>query len=207
MMSGTKTLEQASKAYSSADIYRDRGLVTFATLPADAVAARPEYHFTTEFGRATGLRFRFSGPQVCVELSAPKEGPIELTGAGFGGGTIDEAIARLTGITFGAAHVIPRLLLPELLGGHSILEPESSEEAGEEMVDGQPCAVVRAISGQRITTIWIGLSDFSIRQLARPDVAQDERVIALMNARGHYLGPNVSSVASITYTPAFERKA
>ena len=77
------------------------------------------------------------------------------------------AIARLTGISGGAASLIPGLLRPDLAGPASLLDLQDLEEGGHEPIDGTDCVRISGRQAMAEMTLWLGSSDFMLRRVRR----------------------------------------
>jgi hypothetical protein len=76
------------------------------------------------------------------------------------------AIAGATGVSAGAAHTVPRLLMPEI-EGFSLGDLESPALAGVETVEGVPCHHIVGTNrclGQM--HLWVGIQDHLVRKVA-----------------------------------------
>ncbi len=117
-------LRAVGERYAGLASYRDHGRVR---RPGDAAAI---VQFRTRFARPTGLHFEFTRAGRTESINGPITDPDALIGD----------LAGLTGVSLGAAHTIPALLLPEgnqeswsllqLKAVHLIAPPPSQATAG-----------------------------------------------------------------------------
>lgn len=132
MLDGRAVLQKARHVYESCAFYCDEGqtfinralMGVFATVYRRAEAFI-EFSFTSQggYGTTAGMRYRYAAIQGrLVHFEAPdllgSRNPIQLR----------SAVAQLAGVTFGAAHALPRLLVPAI-GGADPWPPDSAEVA------------------------------------------------------------------------------
>jgi hypothetical protein len=150
-MNAAEILQQLRRAYAATPAYRDRGRVIFARGAADA-GTTIVGEFQTTFARSRGFAFEYReipsvdpnrDPSASRRYAVRVEQGTIVDARGFDPpGSVSQAIARLTGITFGAAHAALRLLLPDAIGGRALSDAPSAEVVSTEMVDGKTCFVV-----------------------------------------------------------------
>ncbi len=74
-------------------------------------------------------------------------------------------IAGATGVSHGAAHTVPRLLLPVGIGGFALTDLKDLTLVGEEVFEGEPCY---KITGKHpngdVHELWISKRDFLLRK-------------------------------------------
>ena len=160
-------LEKLRHVYESAKIYRDRGAVRVVGAPENP-SLNIEATFRTSFDRATGelfFEFHVAGEQpwiieargetvTRVELSFPVEPTVQLA----------DAIAGFSGITYGVAHQVPRLLLPNVISGAAVWNDTQLAIERDEVIDGETCAVLhRTFFDDEHSRVWIGRERGALR--------------------------------------------
>jgi hypothetical protein len=151
-MKAVDILEGLRRTYAAAEAYRDVGRVV---LPHRAHRSRATIaEFRTAFLRSKGFRFEYR------EILSPKTRRDPSSSRTFGlrveGGAIVDvsgfdcsresmglAVASMTGITFGAAHCVLKLLLPEQIPGRVFSEGSKPEVARKSVVDGHEWFAIR----------------------------------------------------------------
>ena len=79
--------------------------------------------------------------------------------------SLEIGIASATGLSYGAAYNIPRLLVPRIRGW-AITELTHNVLIGYEIVEGAACYHVRGLdSNEDIIDVWIGMKDYLIRRI------------------------------------------
>jgi hypothetical protein len=80
----------------------------------------------------------------------------------------EEAVARATGISHGAAHTIGRLLLAEV-GGRSMLDSINIRREEDVAIDGTSCylIVTRGATGDLDERLWIEKESLVLRKVIR----------------------------------------
>jgi outer membrane lipoprotein-sorting protein len=162
-------VEKMGAQYANASSYQDTGVVLEGT------SREPVLQFKTYFVRPQLFRFEWtdrspvnSEEQFNVVWSDGKQtqryyswddSPVEKEeDIGFG-------IAGATGISRGAAHTVPSLLMEEV-GGLRLTELTKLSLAGEETLAGEDCYIVRGFNRDGTPTdMWISKRDFLLRQL------------------------------------------
>nr|MBA3542749.1 PDZ domain-containing protein [Deltaproteobacteria bacterium] len=158
--------------YLAATSYVDRGMVTTVFIEG----ARRKTHtktFATALVRPNQFRFEFregTSPRAYVVWSDGARTYAQLTQPG----TIDHgpdlglALAGATGISSGAAHTVPRLLLPEVVGGVGLTELRDVRLAGSESVDGHPCWRLTGQLRDATMTLWVDQATHLLRRTFWP---------------------------------------
>jgi hypothetical protein len=191
-------LRRVLDAYASAAYYADRGV---AELSAGGI--RGEFH--TEFARSQGLFFSWrvtSGAGLIgkeCRFRTDRHNIVSAHGVNPAPTSIADTIVRMSGITFGAAHMIPRMLLPNDIPGRMLCASENARLAHREEVAGIQCMVLEVNDTDRVT---IGEDDFLIRRiLFRRRVSED--VVAAARSRNI----DATVVPPWTTTLTYEAKA
>jgi len=177
-LSGQEILAQMSRRYASCESYRDSGVVKASIEGTEQVL--PEQPFETKFCRS-GL-FRFDWQMLLQPGVPPKKCSVWTDGDGvcsycepaefFREQNLASAVARAAGISGGAVHTVPRLLMPDL-GGKAITDLGDLELLREESMSGVDCFVVKGTRGgggdpaSRAMTyeLWIGKTDYLLRRI------------------------------------------
>lgn len=149
----TELLQRVCARYASATTYRDTGVVrrkgradlSFSTLYD---RGRLRFEYTATFPPGTLYRQKMIGDDrgavVFTWLDEKAPQPPEPIA------TLEVAVARLTGVSSGAAHRVPILLLPQL-GGWSWIQLQDPVLLDDGVVEGHPCYVLegRHVKGDR----------------------------------------------------------
>jgi outer membrane lipoprotein-sorting protein len=168
-------IDKMAHAYSSCKSYYDEGVVK-AVFFRNRRRWTEELHFTTAFVRPGRFRFEFTrgfgkegiwnryivwrdGKSVRTWWSIEPE--IENPGS------LSMELAGATGISRGSANKMPRLLLPDEIGGWSLtnlMEPELLED---EIVNGVPCFRIHGKDNLDDTNkLWIEKKSYLVRKIA-----------------------------------------
>lgn len=165
MTRASDLLERAERAYSACESYSDTGTARFRD--------QPEATFSTSFDRATDtltfdyrdVDFRVSfvatdGRLVTFEATPPRIASFVPEGA-----NLERALAYLTGITCGAAVLVPDRLrsIPRGLGRRSPGDPPPAS-VGEEVLGGERCAWIELSRSSRVL-IAIGETSALVRRM------------------------------------------
>jgi hypothetical protein len=96
------------------------------------------------------------------------------------------AIARLTGISGGAAPLIPGLLRPDLARSASVLDLQDPVEDGHEPIDGTDCVRISGRQAMAEMTLWLGSSDSMLRRVRRSMRmdAEQQALLSVIAAEG-----------------------
>ena len=175
--SADRILARVAQTYASMQSYKDRGVV-LRYLPPDAPPN--ETSFETAFTRPALFRFAFVAHHPYPPLRhiawpavVWSDGVDSFSRYDYGTGppetheakSLALAIAGATGVSGGAAHTVPRLLMPEI-GGFSITELKSNTLLGVENIEGETCYhLVGEAPGIGQIHVWIGTESALIRKL------------------------------------------
>jgi hypothetical protein len=147
-------LRNAAQAYAALNSYQDNGTVT----RYDGSDSPYQVVFTTSYKSPSLFRFGFSRPhpypplrdivtkfEVGFDGTAPFYVTTEYQKAPRSVPTqnVDQALARATGISSGAAHTISRLLLRDI-SGLSILDLVEARSLDDATVNGIECYLISA---------------------------------------------------------------
>lgn len=189
-------LFRMARRYQRCNSYRDTGVVTIRLISKDGedVEKRP---FTTAFVRPDQFRFEFSARfggdskfRRCIIWKTGEEvlSWWDLLGHVEAAQSLGLALASATGLSGGAAHRVPALLLPEDVPGFhltSLKDPERQEDADFE---GTPCYRVRGTARDgHPFRLWINRSNFTLLRI-------DER----------FTHNDFEARQRTTYTPEFD---
>ena len=152
--------------YKTCKSYKDEG--TVVTTSTDESKAPPqEISFKTFFVRPSYFRFYWIdgyGDENTVWCDGKKSHLYFL-------GKMDEqehlsaAIAGATGVSSGAAHTIPRLLMPDLLAGRSLTEFTSIALVKEVMSNDVELIHLKGLWKTQIQDVWIDRINMDIARL------------------------------------------
>jgi outer membrane lipoprotein-sorting protein len=195
--SGSLTAEQivelATEVYARCDSYRDSGVAgtTYLSDDREWTAEKP---FTTIFVRPDRIRFEFK------DMSAGDPPPTYIIWAegddvrtwsdsepGINRqGSLGEAIADAAGVSQGASHRIPSMLLPDASAPKSALELSYARRIDNAEVDGFECFRIRGQSirtprtlgsgentvvlSENSSTIWIDKQSYLVRRVDESNV-------------------------------------
>jgi hypothetical protein len=117
-----------------------------------------EVHLTmrTEFFANERTTLRWDGSEVVVEST---------NGTILRPASLASAIARLTGVSAGAAHVVPRLLLPSLVGGRACCEGALGTSQGDLMLDDRRYNVIEVGDAYQTRHLYIDAEFGTLRRL------------------------------------------
>jgi hypothetical protein len=172
--SATQVLRNVVATYQSLTSYRDRGVSITTSANGTEVPER-RLEFETLFTRPGKLRFAWDeetshwpgnthyviwsdGTSAWSSFAHTDNTPERQESLAL-------AVCSATGISAGAAHVIPKLLMTEIYGLR-IDDLENYSVTGEESIDGVECVQLTAYyrSGAR-STVWVGRDDNLIRRI------------------------------------------
>jgi hypothetical protein len=156
------------KKYSAAAAYRDRGRVLLASGP-EAVAQGTVGEFRTAFVRSKGFRFEYRevpATRQSFGLRVDRGKVVEVRGFGGPRESVNLAIAGMTGITFGAAHCVIAMLLPDEIEGSSLSKSPSAKLVGRSSINGRSCFIVSP-EGWGSAHVFIDDDSFTLRRVSR----------------------------------------
>jgi hypothetical protein len=162
-------IEKMASQYSTAMSYQDSGLVETTFLSATG-SRLEELPFNTYFRRPRFFRFEW-----IEALPTPTKHVIWCDGRHaykYRDPDIFEdeeklslAISGASGLTSGASHTIPRLLIDEMVG-FVLTDLTNLSLEGSDVFEGQECFVIKGIHPMGDTNeLWIGKTDFLLRKL------------------------------------------
>jgi outer membrane lipoprotein-sorting protein len=190
-------LQKMAQAYRAVTSYQDQGV----SLTLDPSKPSPdEINFKTFFARPNLMRFEWTshhpypplrhlvtfsatwsnGTSAFTYTERPNASSGDREGDMRQNDNLAQGIAGATGVSRGAAHQIPVLLLPEL-GGFALHQIKSPTLVGLEPFDGTDCFRVRGAHPRSNGTyeLWIGQKDYLIRRIVsvvRPGANEQEEI-------------------------------
>ena len=164
-------IERIVQAYASARLYTDRGTVA---LDLATISLRAE--FETSFERPD--RFLFSVSVTALEDGGSKyryahrllaEGTdLRLGDPEWRTGrpeSLASAVACLTGVSYGSAHIIPRLLMPGKIDGRALFDwPERTLDEPA-MIDGAPHFVIKLRKNEEEERVYVSEATLVVRRI------------------------------------------
>ncbi|HEX4451576.1 MAG TPA: redoxin domain-containing protein [Kofleriaceae bacterium] len=160
-------LARVAATYHALPAYADRGTVV------DTFSDKHQNHITfeTAFARPDKLRFQYDNGTAFVAWNAPPRARMWQsvdTNVVHEARDIEQALAIFSGVSHGAAYVVPSLLgaIPQ---GTAFTELADATIVGSEAIDGHACARVRGKYGEDLAAVaelWIDRSSFLVRQVA-----------------------------------------
>jgi hypothetical protein len=170
-MDVSECLRQLDDRYRRCSTYQDAGRVV-TVYTGDEIELTRVKRFTTAFVRPDRFRFELEiregpGPHMrYIVWTAPdgahlwvEPGPRHELEA-----SLQVSVAAATGVSSGAAHTVPALLLPEVVGGWrlpQLRDPHLDDSAAT--VPGCRCIVGEGWHG--LIRAWIDAEDFLLRRL------------------------------------------
>jgi hypothetical protein len=156
-------IERVQQKYAAAIRYSDRGTALVSSSTGQAVA---RVEFETRFERAH-QRFSFSFVVDVLE-GMPKRFSRSISADGGSLRTtsdppetlpppksLDLGLARLTGVSFGCAHTIPRLLMPDDVGGRRLFESPKLALKQAILIEGAAHHAIALGDSQWSTVIFV----------------------------------------------------
>ena len=163
-------LETMAKTYASCRSYRDSGVVR-TSYGAQLDMQLSDIAFTTAFVRPDRFRFEFTEAQPgtalryivwCNGEDVRRWWTIKDDDAP---GSLSMAIAGATGVSRGAAHIVPRHLLPERISGTSFADLKDARRLDDADLGSTPCLRVTGTLGRSVRTLWIDRETHVLRRL------------------------------------------
>jgi hypothetical protein len=191
-MGTTDQVSRMVSVYRSARTYRDEGSVTTKSVLGGRTEVE-SWAFRTAFRRPQGLRFELrnvaTGSFFAVGHSSPPARFFSSDQGGVEEVDLPVGFARLTGISGGAAVLIPGLLWPDVTPTGSLLDLRDASEVGLEAIDGLECVRIEGQLAESRTTIWAGASDGLVRRILRTVFLDSAQLALLSSVAAEYLGP------------------
>lgn len=178
-LGAAEILAAVEETYSVIDTYRDIGSVRgeWSLLGIDIDWLDDGIRFSTAFARPDRFRFEFEYQYPSSEewhsyvVQADPSGVRTNWHANPGveqEASLGLAVAGATGVSRGAAHSIPTLLLPQEIGGWRITNLESASKIENGNIDGRAYMRIRGEhpSGSPVV-VWIDPDTFLIRRIEK----------------------------------------
>ena len=149
----------------------DEGLVstTFIYADRERIVEKP---FNTAFVRPDRFRYEFlDDRKESRRYLIARDGDLVQTWWDVGDRLTESddlslAVAGATGVSGGSAHTVPRMLMPETIGGFSLTELVNVELLGEEEIDGLACYKIQGKHPRADwQSIWIEKERMLIRRI------------------------------------------
>jgi outer membrane lipoprotein-sorting protein len=166
----SQILDRMATTYSECDTYSDSGTLTTTYLSSEGerVEVKP---FSTAMIRPHQFRFQFriegdsqsryivwrDGTQIRTwwDVKRRSERPYSL---GLG-------LAGATGVSGGAAHTIPALLLPREVGGRTLTDATKARRGADQLHGEHACFTIEAQLFGSPITIWIDQQSYLVRRI------------------------------------------
>lgn len=201
-MTAAELLRQTCNRYAQAAFYRDEGQVRMESANgAGSICAR----FRTMFARSRSLLwFDFiiaagdgiKSARFTLEVLSGRVVTVHGINAPYPK-TVGDATAAMAGITFGAIHIVPRMLLPDEVRGRMICAEPA--RFSEDVIFQRETERAVELDASR-TLLRISLTDTTLREVRSfRDVSEQLRAAAL--SRGGDADTLMSWISSITYEP------
>ncbi len=167
-------VQRIIETYATARLYSDRG-----TRVQDTAMTRHIIEFETAFERPHQFSFSFRASATSQEELATAfdyarrihaaGGRVRMGDPEWQPGwahSLESGIAALTGVSLGTAHVVPRLLLPQEVGGRSLFEwgPDRIL-ASDQLVDGERHHVIEMRKHTHVVRVWVSATTHVIRRI------------------------------------------
>lgn len=162
-------LSRMSKVYADCKSYRDSGTVRTQVLPGRTL----EKKFTTAFVRPNRFRFEFKVASTDRNESRylvwQREGDVrkwwDVKPGIESAKSLDLALAEATGVSGGSAHTIPALLLPNDVGGRTLMEMTEVQRIADATLERMECFRIKGRLGDNLMTVWIDKAKFLVRRV------------------------------------------
>lgn len=168
-------LAQMARTYQTLRSYEDEGQVTSVFSRNSGGGFTTKKPFRTLFTRPKLFRFEYQdlpyGPHPEQRMVIWPQGNAFRTWWTVQPGnqeanSLEMALAGATGVSSGAAHTIPRLLIPSVVTGWSLTDLTRPCLVGEANVDGVRCYQIKGtdVMGSA-QTVWIEKGTFLVRKI------------------------------------------
>jgi hypothetical protein len=191
MTDATEIMEQLAKKYAGCQTYSDSGYV-FKWGEGDEKGDEPELTFKTFFARPSKFRFEWQegdnfniiwcdGIQSYSLYHWDKKQENRES--------LSRAIAGATGVSSGAAHAVPALLISRVRAtSNHLLRLKDCQVKGSDTLDGIDChLIVGSAQRNSDTIILVSKTDFSLRRIREFSVITIEE-LAEMKKEAETLG-------------------
>jgi hypothetical protein len=169
-------IERVRQRYASASRYSDRGTALLTVGPNEM-----RITFETSFERPDRFSFAFTARTEPSATTPVDEYSYRVDRAGavltFEGAippladkpsSLGLAIAAMTGVSFGCAHTIPRLLMPDLIDGRELFAFESRALGDVVDIDGESHHALYLREGALLILVFINEATLVVRRTEGP---------------------------------------
>ncbi len=171
-MDMTSTIDQITNAYAALSHYEDTG-----TVLAEREGRQSTASFRTHFERDRRFSFMVTvdappGHEHTHQLSREngKLRYVDPDGREETPESLASAIASLAGVSLGCAHTIPRLLLPQEIGGRGVFDWTDRSLGADLVLDGLPCFQLEVGEGDYRQKIYVAQESLLIRRLTIEEI-------------------------------------
>ncbi len=170
-LSAPDVLARVVAAYRTCATYQDTGVVrtVYFEQTGQRTQDRP---FKTAFVRPDSFRFEFSDTFYgnTTRFIVFQNGADVRRWWGIEPGirslkSLNMGLAEATGVSGGSAHVVPSLLLPEVVSGRSLKDMTDVKRLDDAPCGSAVCARLEGLWGGQKRTLWIDLSSFLLRRI------------------------------------------
>jgi outer membrane lipoprotein-sorting protein len=182
-LTAARIIEQMAKVYRTCASYADTGAYRDGNGSGT---------FTTAFVRPDRFRFEYESTFFAIfperylvwrdggQAMYRSKGLLTNDGERM---SLGDAVASATGVTYGTAHVIPALLLPEEVGGLTLGELSGLRRLPDAMLDGSRCYQITGEWANETTTVWIDQRTFLVRRIAGRDTVTSYQPVLILNSK------------------------
>jgi hypothetical protein len=201
-MNADEVLRRMCDVYASAWTYQDSGTAVFVGADGLEPPKALEGIFQTRFERSVGLFFRIEGLTAePIVIRSSLQRATEVRGLKYTGESLGLAIAAATGVTFGVAYNVPRLLLPDTIPGRVPWTLHAAAIVGEEDEGGDVCSVIQVDN----TLLSVSTRRFVLRSVTTSmDSVQARGALVERLGSIESVGIN-SSVLTVKYLPTVDK--
>jgi hypothetical protein len=201
-------LDRLRDRYSAAHAYKDMGRVVATSGASRGEGATASWfrtsfirtvgRFSFDFGDSTESKYRIRTEQMKIVDCSESVGSAASLGRGLG---------SLAGVTSGASHTVPRMLLPERVPGRCITDAEQPSLLEDADVEEETCWTVDVSSpGKSGTVVYVSKNDFTLRRVWTR-VHLSDAVKAIARARGVAIPDEFDVIQIVTYAPEIRADA
>jgi len=175
-LSAIQIMQKVGQVYADCATYRDSGVRIDERVEEDGSKSIRRLEFRTAYQR--GGRFRFAFRKDVLGRGFGKayilwhDGERTMSSWKEPGKFVEEdslgiAVAGFTGISFGTAHNIPPLLMPEEIGGRTLLEVTALQSPVREKLDESMCYRIEGLFADDKFILWIDVGTYLIIKTER----------------------------------------
>jgi hypothetical protein len=155
MSPAERLLKEVTFAYRACSSYEDTGRVEYAH-PETDVVVRAEFH--TQFVRPHTFEFGFRNIDPIFQYALSRHGKganLKRNSETEWFDSFDLAVASLSGVSWGSAHTVPRLLMSREIGGWPVTELDQSSRLADVFFAGRRC--LRVQGKHPSEAVWVEL--------------------------------------------------